>query len=57
MNHWQMIVIAYGLTFGALALEVALLLRRRRAALRQAQGWLEADESLAPAGTGAGARS
>ena len=35
MNHWQMIAIAYGLTFAALALEVALLRRRRRAALRQ----------------------
>jgi hypothetical protein len=37
MNHWQMIAIAYGLTFAALAVEVSLLFRRRRAALRQAQ--------------------
>ena len=36
MNHWQMIAIAYGLSFGALALEIALLVRRRRAALREA---------------------
>ena len=57
MNHWQMIAIAYGLTFVALALEVTLLFGRRRAALRQAQGWLETDESPAAAGTGAGARS
>ena len=35
MNHWQMIAIAYGLTFAVLAIEVVLLGRRRRAALRQ----------------------
>lgn len=43
MNHWQMIVIAYGLTFAALAIEVALLVRRRSAAKRQARASLEAD--------------
>jgi heme exporter protein CcmD len=35
MTHWEVIVLAYGLTFLALAMEVALLRRRRRAALRQ----------------------
>ncbi|MEO6270522.1 MAG: heme exporter protein CcmD [Lautropia sp.] len=30
-----MIAIAYGISFGALALEIALLVRRRRAALRE----------------------
>jgi len=54
MNHWQMIAIAYSLTFMALALEVALLFRRRRAAVRQAQTWLDADD-LQASGTGAGA--
>ncbi len=43
MNHWQMIAIAYVLTFAALALEIALLFRRRHAALRQAQAWVESD--------------
>jgi heme exporter protein CcmD len=37
MNHWQMIAIAYGLTFAALAIEISLLFRRRKAALRQAR--------------------
>ena len=37
MNHWQMIAIAYGLSFAALAIEILLLRRRRRAALRQAR--------------------
>jgi heme exporter protein CcmD len=37
MSHWQVIAIAYGLTFAALAVEVVLLVRRRRAALRQVQ--------------------
>ena len=55
MNHWQMIAIAYGLTFGALALEVFLLFRRRRAAVQLAQAWLAAEEPTGrgPAGTGA----
>jgi hypothetical protein len=39
MNHWQIIALAYALTFAALALELALLSRRRRSALRQAQAW------------------
>jgi len=43
MNHWGMIAFAYGLTFAALALEVAFLFRRRRLAVRQAQAWLEAE--------------
>ena len=37
MSHWLMIAIAYGLTFLALAVEVVLLVRRRRAALRQVE--------------------
>ena len=37
MTHWQSIIVAYGLTFAALAIEVALLLRRRRRAERQAR--------------------
>jgi hypothetical protein len=37
MNHWQMIAIAYGLSFAALAIEILLLRRRRQAALRQAR--------------------
>ncbi len=49
MNHWQMIAFAYALTFVALALELALLFRRRRSALRQAQAWLDADEPTVPA--------
>lgn len=36
MVHWQMIAIAYSLTFAALAVEVSLLFRRRCAARRQA---------------------
>ena len=57
MNHWQMIAIAYGLTFGVLALEVVLLRSRRRAALQQARAWLDADVSSIPAHAGAGAPS
>ncbi|MBA3477126.1 MAG: heme exporter protein CcmD [Lautropia sp.] len=57
MNHWQMIAIAYGLTFGALALEVVLLCSRRRAALQQARAWLDADVSSIPARPGSGAPS
>ena len=45
MNHWQMIAIAYGLSFAALALEVALLLRRRHAAWRQVQACIDAVEA------------
>lgn len=45
MNHWQMIAIAYGLSFGALALEIALLVRRRRAALSEA---LAGEDPAAP---------
>jgi len=48
MNHWQMIAIAYSATFVALALEVALLFRRRRAAVQQARAWLDADDRQAP---------
>jgi heme exporter protein CcmD len=44
MTHWQVIAIAYGLTFLALAMEVALLVRRRRAALRQLRLLDEAKE-------------
>ncbi len=55
MNHWQMIAAAYALTFGAVALETVLLLRRRRAALRQAKAWLDADQPEAAAVTGPGA--
>ncbi len=44
MAHWQVIAIAYGLTFLALAMEVALLVRRRRAALRQLRLLDEAKE-------------
>ena len=35
MSHWMVIAVTYGLTFLALAAEVMLLVRRRRAALRQ----------------------
>ncbi len=45
MTHWQVIAIAYGLTFLALAVEVALLVRRRRAALRQIRQLAEAREA------------
>jgi heme exporter protein CcmD len=45
MAHWQVIAIAYGLTFLALAVEVALLVRRRRAALRQLRLLDEAKEA------------
>ncbi len=60
MNHWQMIAIAYLLTFAAVALEVVLLLRRRRAAWRNARASLEDDEAMdigdrASGGAGAGA--
>lgn len=37
MKHWEALVAAYGLTFLALTVEVLLLVRRRRAALRQAR--------------------
>jgi len=57
MNHWQMIAIAYGLTFGVLALEVVLLCSRRRAALQQARAWVDADVSSVPARAAAGAPS
>ena len=58
MNHWQMIAIAYLLTFAAVALEVMLLRRRRRAAWRHARASLAEDE-VADTGTrlGAGAVS
>ena len=46
MNHWQMIAVAYGLTFAALAVEVMLLFRRRRLAVEQARAWLD-DEAPA----------
>ena len=36
MTHWQFIALAYGLTFAAIAVEVLLLIRRRRRAERQA---------------------
>jgi hypothetical protein len=58
MNHWQMIAIAYLLTFAAVALEVVLLLRRRRAAWEYARASLQEDEaadSVPEAGAGAGA--
>jgi len=58
MNHWQMIAIAYLLTFAAVALEVALLVRRRRAAWRHACASLQDDEAAdtaTRAGAGAGA--
>ena len=45
MNHWQMIAVAYGLTFAALAIEVALLFRRRRVALRQARASQDPDQA------------
>ena len=35
MSHWEAIGIAYGLTALVLAIEVGLLVRRRRKALRQ----------------------
>jgi hypothetical protein len=54
MNHWQMIAIAYVLTFAAVALEVVLLLRRRRAAWRQARASL-AENETADTGSHAGA--
>jgi hypothetical protein len=44
MNHWQMIALAYALTAVALAVEVALLFRRRRTAWRQARAWRDGDE-------------
>ncbi len=37
MTHWQPSSWRYGLTFAALAIEVALLRRRRRRAERQAR--------------------
>ena len=43
MNHWQMIAISYALTFAALAVEVALLMRRRRTGLRQVQAAIDED--------------
>ena len=55
MNHWQIIALAYALTFAALALELALLSRRRRSALRQAQAWPDTDEVAVPRGGVAGA--
>ena len=58
MNHWQMIAIAYVLTFAAVALEVVLLRRRRRAAWRHARASLQEHEGADPgAGAGAGAVS
>ncbi len=48
MSHWLMIAIAYGLTFLALAMEVALLVRRRRAALRQIELLAEASAPGGP---------
>jgi len=54
MNHWQMIAIAYVLTFAAVALEVVLLLRRRRAAWHHARASLPEDEA-ADSGAQAGA--
>jgi heme exporter protein CcmD len=44
MTHWEIIAVAYGLSFAAVAAEIALLWRRRRAALRQAQAWDRAGE-------------
>ena len=44
MTHWQLIAFTYGLTFLALAAEVALLVRRRRAARRQLRQLAEAQE-------------
>jgi hypothetical protein len=64
MNHWQMIAVAYGLTFAALAVEVMLLFRRRRLAVEQARAWLDDEAHVAgpgalrdavPAGAGGGA--
>jgi hypothetical protein len=57
MNHWQMIAIAYGLTFVALAAEVLLLRRRRLAALRQVRESLADADHDAAGGAGAGAVS
>ena len=57
MNHWQMIAVAYALTFAALALEIVLLFRRRRAALRQAQDRTDADAPQADGGARVGAAS
>ena len=45
MTHWEVIAVTYGLTFVALAVEVALLSRRRRAALRQIRSLVDARES------------
>lgn len=45
MSHWQMIAFAYGLTIAALAIEIALLIRRRRVALRQAQASQDPDQA------------
>ena len=50
MNHWQMIAISYALTFAALAVEVALLMRRRRAALRHVQASIDEDAGAGAAG-------
>lgn len=44
MTHWEIIAVTYGLSFAAVAAEIALLIRRRRAALRQAQAWDRAAE-------------
>jgi hypothetical protein len=54
MNHWQMIALAYALTFVAIALEVALLFRRRGNAWRQARAWLDAEEAPAATVSGGG---
>jgi hypothetical protein len=56
MNHWQMITLAYGLTFAALTLEVVLLFRRRRQALRQALDGLDAADEPASGIAKAGVR-
>lgn len=53
MNHWQMIAIAYGLTFVALAVEVLLLRRRRLAALRQVRESIADQDAAVGAGAGA----
>jgi heme exporter protein CcmD len=57
MNHWQMIAIAYGLTFAALAVEVALLVRRRQAALRELRASRDRDDQDPNAADGLDAAS
>ena len=50
MNHWQMIAISNALPFAAHAEAVALLMRRRRAALRHVQASIDEDAGAGAAG-------